>query len=356
MRTHWEIAALLPALLVAVSMRGLVAAAETAPAPNLVPLLVRDTAIRSELRLTESQVESLESLLGEWNERLFGLRILSPEKDAERIREVRSGFEQGLSEILDQRQKTRLEELRLQALGWQALLTDDVGSRLGLSAAQRMKVTTVLDETRSKMQKLPGGSERELKRLRTVERDRIAAVLTAAQKREWAQLTGPIYDMGRVRQIAATAPELRQVTEWINGEPLAIQSLRGRVVVVHFFAADCINCIRNMPHYRKWDELFADSDVLLIGIHTPETAAERKIEHVRKKVQEYGLEFPVAIDNDGRNWDAWTNRIWPAVYLIDRQGNVRFWWYGELEWQGAGGEMWMRQRIETLLAEPAGER
>ena len=85
-------------------------------------------------------------------------------------------------------------------------------------------------------------------------------------------------------------------------------------------------------------------------------AAERKIEHVRKKVQEYGLEFPVAIDNDGRNWDAWTNRIWPAVYLIDRQGNVRFWWYGELEWQGAGGEMWMRQRIETLLAEPAGER
>ena len=318
---------------------------------NPVPMLVRDAGVHRELRLSESQIESLERLLDEWNERLFGLRILSPDKDRERIHEVLTAFEEGLASILEPQQKARLEELRLQALGWPALLNDDVAGRLGLSDAQRAKITTTLEETRTRIQKLPGGSERELRRLRATERDRIAAALTSAQKRECEQAIGPTYDMSRVRQIAATAPELRGVTEWINSEPLTLESLRGRVVVVHFFAADCINCIRNMPHYRKWHELFAESDVLLIGIHTPETAGERKVEHVRRKVEEYGLKSPVAVDNESRNWNAWTNRIWPAVYLIDKRGNVRFWWYGELEWQGAGGEKWMRERIEMLLAE-----
>lgn len=70
-------------------------------------------------------------------------------------------------------------------------------------------------------------------------------------------------------------------------------------------------------------------------------------------MEEYGLDSAVAIHNDRRNWDARNNRIWPAVYLIDKQGNVRFWWYGELGWQEAGGEKWIRERIEMLPAEPA---
>ena len=330
-------------------------AAETEAGHRLspLPLLVRDAGIRAELRLTRSQIDSLDRLLDERNERLFGLRILSPEKDAAHIQETLSEFEQDIENILDQQQRTRLDQLRLQALGWQALLGDDMARRLGLSETQRTKITAVLDDTRARVQKLSGGPEHDLRKLRAMERDRIADVLTSAQRREWAQAIGPIYEMSRIRQIAARAPELRDVTDWINGEPLTLQSLRGRVLVVHFFAADCINCIRNMPHYRRWDELFPNSDVLLIGIHTPETARERNIEHVRSKVREYRLESLVAVDNQGRNWDAWTNRIWPAVYLVDKQGNVRFWWYGELEWQGAGGEKWMRDRIEMLLAEPA---
>lgn len=90
---------------------------------------------------------------------------------------------------------------------------------------------------------------------------------------------------------------------------------------------------------------------MIIGVHTPETEGEREIESVRKKVAENQFVFPVAVDNRGSNWSAWGNNWWPAVYLIDKHGGVRYWWYGELNWQGAEGEKIMRQRIEALLAE-----
>jgi peroxiredoxin len=89
----------------------------------------------------------------------------------------------------------------------------------------------------------------------------------------------------------------------------------------------------------------------VIGVHTPETAGERQVEQVREKVEEYKLKFPVVIDNDSAIWNAWGNSIWPSVYLIDKQGRLRYWWYGELNWQEAGGQKIMAQHIEELLAE-----
>lgn len=75
------------------------------------------------------------------------------------------------------------------------------------------------------------------------------------------------------------------------------------------------------------------------------------IESIRKKAAESGLKFPIVVDNDSKIWNTWTNRIWPSVYLVDKQGYVRYWWYGELNWQGAEGEKFMREKIEELLAE-----
>jgi peroxiredoxin len=123
-------------------------------------------------------------------------------------------------------------------------------------------------------------------------------------------------------------------------------------VVVHFFAFGCSNCINNYPWYREWHDAFEGQQVVLIGIHTPETQAETDNEQLKLSLAKHGLKFPVAVDKEKKMWQAWYNGIWPSVYLIDKQGRVRNWWYGELDWQGAGGQKIARQQIERLLAEP----
>jgi len=89
----------------------------------------------------------------------------------------------------------------------------------------------------------------------------------------------------------------------------------------------------------------------MVGVHTPETAQEREPEKVIAKAKESGFEFPIVVDNEKKNWNAWGNSMWPSVYLIDKQGRLRYWWYGELNWKEAGGQKLMGTKIEELLAE-----
>jgi thiol-disulfide isomerase/thioredoxin len=147
------------------------------------------------------------------------------------------------------------------------------------------------------------------------------------------------------------APELQGIDEWINSKPLSLKDLKGKVVVVHFWTFGCINCIHNYPHYAGWHKDFAAKDVVVIGIHTPETLAEKKIDRVRKKVKDNRMKYPIAVDCSAKTWQTWGNRLWPSVYLIDRKGNVRYRWDGELNWKETKGETIMRKKIEELLAE-----
>jgi hypothetical protein len=91
--------------------------------------------------------------------------------------------------------------------------------------------------------------------------------------------------------------------------------------------------------------------LVIIGVHTPETQREREPDEVRAKAKEAGFDFPIVIDNNKNNWNAWGNSMWPSVYLIDKQGRLRYWWYGELNWNEAGGQKIMDAKIEQLLAE-----
>jgi hypothetical protein len=111
--------------------------------------------------------------------------------------------------------------------------------------------------------------------------------------------------------------------------------------------------VRNYPWYRAWHEKYADKGVTVLGVHTPETAGEAKLERVRQKVKDNGIAYPVAVDNDTRVWRAWGNRYWPSVYLIDKKGEVRYRWDGELNWKDVKGEEIMRKKIDELLAEKA---
>lgn len=147
------------------------------------------------------------------------------------------------------------------------------------------------------------------------------------------------------------APKLVGIDAWINSEPLELSKIEGKVIVVHFWTFGCINCIRNYPHYAGWQKDFADKGLVIVGVHTPETQGERDLERVRKKVKDNGMTYPIAVDGSAQTWKAWSTSWWPTIYLIDRQGMVRYQWNGELNWNGIDGEKMMRRRIERLLAE-----
>ncbi len=147
------------------------------------------------------------------------------------------------------------------------------------------------------------------------------------------------------------APELAGIQGWENSKGTTIAASKGKVVVLHFWTFGCINCQRNLPLYNGWQKDFAGKDLQLIGVHTPETDDETKAGNIIAQVKKRHIEYPVAFDRNGDTWKAYGNRYWPAVYLIDRHGKVRFRWEGELESGGAGGDAIMRKRIEALLAE-----
>jgi peroxiredoxin len=148
------------------------------------------------------------------------------------------------------------------------------------------------------------------------------------------------------------APQFAGISQWLNSKPLTIESQRGKVVVLHFWTFDCINCQHNLPYYSRWRHDFAEKDVQIIGVHTPETSDEADAQQVASHVKQLGIEYPVAIDGNRATWAAYNNRVWPSVYLIDKQGRIRYRWDGELEYQDAGGDKLVRVKIEALLAEP----
>jgi peroxiredoxin len=153
---------------------------------------------------------------------------------------------------------------------------------------------------------------------------------------------------------ARPAPELPKGAEWVQGGPLKLADLRGRVAVLHFWTNGCVNCTHNYPVYRSWQDRYAGKDVTIIGVHTPEFAWEAPAQRVRARAKENGLKFPIVLDPDNKVWTAWGNQYWPSIYLIDRSGQVRYRWQGELHPATADGRRFAR-RIDELLAEKASE-
>lgn len=129
------------------------------------------------------------------------------------------------------------------------------------------------------------------------------------------------------------APELQGIAGWINSEPLLLESLKGKVVVIDFWTYSCINCIRTLPSLQEWHEQYADDGLVIIGVHSPEFAFEKIPGNVQSAVEEYGIQYPVALDNNFNTWQAYQNKYWPAKYFIDREGNVRHTHFGEGEYE-----------------------
>lgn len=116
---------------------------------------------------------------------------------------------------------------------------------------------------------------------------------------------------------------------WLGSEPLDAEALRGKVVLIDFWTYSCINCIRTLPYIQGYWERFGGEDFVLIGVHTPEFTFEQRTENVQAAMQRHGLTYPVVQDNDYRIWRAYANRYWPAKYLVDAEGAIRYTHFGE---------------------------
>ncbi len=141
------------------------------------------------------------------------------------------------------------------------------------------------------------------------------------------------------------SPEIEGISKWINSDPQKIKDLKGKVVLVDFWTYTCINCIRTLPHIAEWNEKYKDKGLVIIGVHTPEFEFEKNTSNVEKAVKQFGITYPVAQDNDYKTWNNFDNLYWPAKYLIDAKGNVRYTHFGEGDYDKT------EEAIQTLLKE-----
>ncbi|MFM9489486.1 cytochrome c biogenesis protein DipZ [Pseudomonas monachiensis] len=140
-------------------------------------------------------------------------------------------------------------------------------------------------------------------------------------------------------------PSLSGAVDWLNSPALSNEAVKGKVVLVDFWTFDCINCKHTLPYVKDWAKKYEKDGLVVIGVHSPEYGFERIIDNVRAKVKEYGITYPVAIDNNYAIWRNFDNQYWPAHYLIDAKGQMRYTHFGE------GSYDTQEKMIQQLLEE-----
>lgn len=144
-----------------------------------------------------------------------------------------------------------------------------------------------------------------------------------------------------------TAPEFPEyrAERWINSEPLDMQGLRGKIVMIDFWEYTCVNCIRTLPYVTEWHKRYAEYGLVIIGVHTPEFEFCKNRENVERAVDDFDIEYPVVLDNDYEIWRAYDNRYWPRKYIIDADGYIVY------DHAGEGGYAETEELIQTLILE-----
>ena len=157
----------------------------------------------------------------------------------------------------------------------------------------------------------------------------------------------PLGREGRLPELATLVSG--EMTSWLNSAPLTRRSLMGKVVVVDFWTYSCINSLRNIPHLRSWAEGYKAAGLVVVGVHTPEFGFEKDLRNIENAAREYQVSYPIAVDSDYRVWDAFNNEYWPADYVIDRGGTIRYHHFGEGDYEQT------ERVIQQLLRENGGD-
>jgi thiol-disulfide isomerase/thioredoxin len=153
-------------------------------------------------------------------------------------------------------------------------------------------------------------------------------------------------DEGRL-PVEGHLPSFEGATGWLNSEPLTLGGLRGRVVLVDFWTYTCINWLRTAPYVKAWDAKYRRLGLSVVGVHTPEFGFERIVDNIVAQARAFGVEYPIAIDSNYGVWEAFANHFWPAVYIADAEGRIRYHHFGE-------GEYAMQEMVVQQLLIEAG--
>jgi cytochrome c biogenesis protein CcdA/thiol-disulfide isomerase/thioredoxin len=161
----------------------------------------------------------------------------------------------------------------------------------------------------------------------------------------------PLHDYGK-------APDFSGISHWLNTPALTISDLRGKVVLIDFWTYSCINCLRTLPHLEEWDHAYRSKGLVIVGVHTPEFGFEHDLGNVTAATKRLAVRYPVALDNDYKTWNAYSNQYWPAEYLVDENGDVRHIHFGEGDYNGTEHDIRLLLRAggDSRLPAPKRER
>ena len=346
------------------TQRNLAAQETSDPYANLVPQyllgLLHAPEVHKNLKLSDKQVNDLEAFLRNVDAKWFPTRNLPATQQYAVTRELERQVWEWFDKAATEEQRHRLEQLECYAQGSRIFLRSDMAKRIGLQTSQQQRLAVLAratDESKLALANTQFGDP-QLKSLQLnaenaskAEREALTKVIRPEQWQKLKSILGDPFDATTLKRIYALAPEFASVERWVNSSPLTMRELRGKVVLVHFYAFQCHNCHANFGIYRRWHKELTDKGVVVVGIQTPETSRERDPDAVTAAAHERELKFPIMIDLNSENWKAWGNTMWPCVYVVDKRGYIRLWWPGELNWKGATGDKTIEEAVTSLLAE-----
>jgi len=330
--------------------------AEAERVPQNLLRLVHAPEVQRELGISEANRDEFETLLREVDREWWPARILPPAEQRRVVAAQEAKLMAGLEVTLGADTIERLRQLELQSQGVRVLARPDVREILKLNSSQTTQLDTLFEETDQLAE--PAGKPKAdpeaieaFQKATSGEQAKAVAILSPVQLKKLPTLFGDTFETAKLRRIYPLAPELIPSGHLFGDQLPTLRSLRGKVVLVHFYAYQCHNCVANFDIYKRWTAELRDRGVEVIGIQTPETANERDPAKVIGSAEQQGFQFPVLIDLESENWKAWGNTMWPTVYVVDKNGYTRFWWQGELNWQGATGDQQIESLVDALLKE-----
>lgn len=328
--------------------------AELLAVPQNLLALSHTPEVQRELNFDSNELVQWETALRDIDKIWWPARILPGDQQRKIVAELETKLVVGLERIKSRSSVNRLRQIELQSQSARVLVRPEVGKFLWLDDNQKKKLVELFAETDKLGKDVPPSDEKKTIQFATAKQSepkKALAILQPEQADRLRKALGEPLDTTKVERIYPFAPELIDSQHWTSGTAVNLASMRGKVVVLHFYAFQCHNCVANFGHYKRWDETLKRNGVELIGIQTPETESERDPEKVIGAAKKEGFKFPVLIDVESKNWAAWGNTMWPTVYIIDKKGYIRFWWQGELNWEGATTDKKVEAVIDQLLKE-----